>query len=188
MEYIQQFLMNNIWGMVLLGAAGSILGSLLLVYTKRVFSFLFPKLVTKAKESFRRLYMWAIKQTIDEHMRLYFMSSKSKLQAYYASLVARIALWLFVTTWLILGSVFLSGSGIVWGAVCVISLAFLSLFLSIRSYLCLSAAWYLDLEAKVDQSANEAIEKVVEEAVENILPKVISEFVESQANRVKASI
>lgn len=175
--------MTSIWGMLILGAAGSILGTLLILLVKRAFSYLFPKLVQKLKALFKSSYVWIIKKAINEQTRLYFMSSKSKSQAYYSSLVARIALWLFVTTWLILCAIFTFGAGILWLSVCISSLAFFSLFIALRSYICLSAIWYFDLEAKVDETAKEAIEEAVENAVEHVLPQVIKEFVESQANK-----
>lgn len=179
MEQITTWLMSNVLGVLLLGATGSILGTILVILAKKIFSSLFPRIVAKLKKTYADVYLWAIKSAINEHLLLYFKTSPSRLNAYYASVLARIAMWMFITTWLVLGSAFCYGNDIFWLSVALLSSAFVTFSIAIRSYLCLSAAWSFDLEAQIDKSANKAIE----DAVKAHLPKATEKVLSSEANK-----
>jgi len=169
--------------MLIVGAAGSILGTLLVVLIKKTTFYLFPKLVKKTKQLFVAIYMWAIKKTINEHFLLYFKSSPSKLYAYYASLVAKVCISLFVTSWLIFGAKTAYAANSIWVSLGFISLSLVALVITLRFSLSLSAAWRLDIEATVSKSTNEAINEAIEEAIKEVLPKVVDEHLEAQANK-----
>jgi len=153
--------MNGIWGMLTLGAAGSILGTAIFILTKKTTVFLFPIISNKIKKIFVSIYLWIIKKAIDEHLTLFSMKPSSKHHAYYSSLVAKILISLFVSSWLIYGAIVTYGSELIWVTIGFISISLLFIGSSIRSYLSLSAAWIFDFEAKVEESANEVIKNIV---------------------------
>ncbi|WP_417446319.1 hypothetical protein [Kangiella sp.] len=136
MEESQAWLMSNVWGVLILGAIGSIIGTIFLLLVKKVITALFPAIVKKSKEAFINAYLWLIKKSIKEHLSLYLKTSPSRHQAYYATLVARLIIGLFLFSWLIYAAISTYGNDNLWLTVILISISFLVVGSSLRSYLC----------------------------------------------------
>jgi hypothetical protein len=157
--------MSNVWGILILGAAGSVIGTILFLVAKKVVFALFPAIVKKFKELSINAYLWIIKKSIKEHISLYLKTSPSRHQAYYATLVGRLIIGLFVSSWLIYTAISTYGNDNLWLTVILISISLLVVGGSLRNYLCLSATWNFDFESKVEETANKAIKEIVDEVI-----------------------
>lgn len=165
MEQLQVWLMSNVWGMLILGAAGSVIGTILFIVSKKLFLALFPVVAKKSKHLFVCVYLWAIKKAFTDHISLYVKTSASRHQAYYATLVARLIIGFFASSWLVYGSIFAYQNSQLWLALALISISLIVIGGSLRNYLCLSATWNFDFESKVEETANKAIKEIIDEVV-----------------------
>lgn len=179
--------MGNIWGMILLGAIGSVLGTICVFIAVRVFRILFPKLVSKFKDVLKKIVSWLIKGSVNDHLMFFFRSSPSKLQAYYSTLIAKLIACLFLVSWLLYFTFTSYTSGRIWITISLIAAITLILVISLKIYITIAAAWLLDIDSKVDKAANKAIEDAAKEAVGKALSEFVSETPE-KSNKDTANI
>jgi hypothetical protein len=158
---LENWLRNNILGMLLLGAAGSLLAALIISMARKIFNLFFPTVKAKLKKIYIKiavaLITYLIKPSIKDQTTIYM--NKEKSQAYYSYLKAKFIAALFFATWLIILISYSISFLDPWVIVAEAVLFFLSVWWALRLFATLAAPWYLDF----DKHVREAVAKVSKE-------------------------
>lgn len=155
---LSEWLKNSVAGIIILGAVGSILAAFVLWVANRFLLPLFRGYLFRVLVS---LIQHFVSPAVTQHVGLYFLKAKDKVQLFYALQILKVVFALFFSlcSFLVFLFAMSSAEGVLLRASVLVPLviAFLALWYALRCLVIVLVPMYFDIDGKIQSAVFEAV-------------------------------